>query len=359
LALIFSVESGKQTRIAQGLLSLLVPAMMITNTWTFPLLVLLIGGWVGFRLIYKKPVDWLALIGGGVVGTFLIYPFLIGFTASSLPTPVKLVSGDMHTPVSRFLAMHWPILLILGFGFFEKKYRRLSLTFSVVWLLLLVLSEVIYIDDPTAAQYERTNTVMKWWGWIQTGAVATMGALCLGSSVKWVRWATVVVFMLMNIIAIDLARYWFHSGRYYQGKLAGHHWYTQKPTNRMMFEYLKEAPKGVILERVIDNAYSNTSVYGVFNDKPVLLGWPSHLLTWHGNVPRVWILKEEIDKFYRAELPDPLQWLQSNDVQYIVFSPSDNDSKFEAINNAIKSDYAWHEFNHSRNRHTGIWVKVK
>ncbi len=358
IALIASAENNRQSRTSQALLALCVPVMLITNTWTFPLLVLLILGWLAFRLIYKLPVDWVALFAGGLVGTFLIYPFLIGFTSNSLPTPIKFVSENLHTPISRFIGLHWPILLLLSFGFFEKKYRRLSLTLSVTWLSLLIISEFVYIDDPTGSQYERTNSVMKWWGWIQTGVIATLGAVCLGSSRKWIRWATVVVFIIINIAAIDLAKYWYYSGRPYQGKLAGHYWYTQNDTNRMMFEFLKEAPKGVVLERIIDNSFCNTSIYSIFNNKPVLLGWPLHLNTWHESVPRVWILKDEIEKFYNGEMDDSLAWLMSNNVEYIVFAPSDNNSNFNKINNQIKSQYSWQEYNHSRQRHTGIWVKI-
>jgi hypothetical protein len=332
--------------------------MLITNTWTFPLLVIFIFGWITFRVIYQQPIDWLALIAGGIAGTFLIYPFLSGFTANSTATPIDFVTGNMHTPVSRFLMMHWPFLLLLCFGFIEKKYRRMSITLSVTWLALLLLSEFIFINDLTGGKFERTNTVMKWWGWIQTGVVLTLGAACLGSSSKWLRWATVTIFMIINITAVDLLRYWHYSGRPYQGKLSGHHWYTQNPTNRMMFEYLNAAPKGIVLESILKNSFSNTSIYSIFNNKPVLLGWPSHINTWHGDVPRIWILKDEIDKFYRGEMDDSLSWLTGNNVQYIVFGPSDNDAHFNTINNQIKSSYVWHEYNHSRQRHTGIWVKI-
>jgi hypothetical protein len=356
-ALIVHTEHNQKSRFSQASIAFCVPLMLITNTWTFPLLIIFIFGWLAFRLIYRKPIDWRAIIVGGLIGTFFIYPFLIGLTSNSLPTPIAFVTGDLHTPVSRFLGLHWPIVLLLFFGFFEKKYRRLSITLSVTWITLLLISEFIYIDDPTAAQYERTNSVMKWWGWIQTGVVITLGALCLGSSQKWIRWTTIALFLIIDIVALDLAKYWYYSGRQYQGKLAGHHWYTDNATNRMMFEYLKEAPKGVVLESVLNNAYSNTSIYSIFNNKPVLLGWPSHLHTWHGNVPRIWILKGEIDDFYRGTMDNSLNWLSSNNVEYIVFSPHDSNENFEKINNKIKSSYVWHEYNHSRQRHIGVWVK--
>jgi hypothetical protein len=357
-ALIAYSESNRESRLSQALLAFCVPVMMITNTWTFPLLIILIFGWIAFRLIYRQPIDWFALIGGGIAGAFLIYPFLIGFTANSLPTPINVVTGDLHTPVSRFIGMHWPVIFLLCFGFFEKNYRRLSISLSVTWLLLLLISEFIYINDPTGAQYERTNTVMKWWGWIQTGVFLSLGAVCLGSSKKWIRWATAVVFIIINIIAIDLARYWYYSGRHHQGKLAGHDWYTNNATNRMMFEYLKDAPKGIVLENIYKNSFSNSSIYSVFNNKPVLLGWPSHLNTWHGSVPRIWILKDEIDEFYRGEMDNPQMWLASHNVQYIVFGPNDNDAHFSKINEKIESSYMWHEYNHSRQRHIGFWIKT-
>jgi hypothetical protein len=357
-SLIAYSEKNQESRLGQGILALTVPVMLITNTWVFPLLILLICGWIAFRVVYRKGIDWHALVVGGLAGALLTYPFLVGFTSNSLPTPIAFVTDDMHTPISRFIGLHWPVLLLIGLGFFEKKYRRLSLTLSVTWLLLLVISEFIYIDDPTAGQYERTNSVMKWWGWIQTGVILSLGAVCLGSSKRWIRWATIAVFITINIIAVDLARYWYYSGKQDQGKLAGHHWYTKTAENRMMFEYLKVAPKGVVLESILKNAFSNSSIYSIFNNKPVLLGWPSHLNTWHGKVPRIWILKDEIDEFYRGEMDSPLNWLAGNNVQYIVFGPNDNNKNFNKINNQIKSLFVWHEYSHSQRRHIGIWVKI-
>jgi hypothetical protein len=76
--------------------------MFVTNTWTFPLLVIFISGWIIFRYIYRQRIDWLALLVGGIL-------------------------------------------------------------------------EFVYINDPTVAEYTRTNTVMKWWGWIQTGVVRSLG----------------------------------------------------------------------------------------------------------------------------------------------------------------------------------------
>ncbi|WP_188149829.1 DUF2298 domain-containing protein [Teredinibacter waterburyi] len=375
-------SNRRAEKIAQGLLAALVPIMIATNTWTFPLLVFLIIGWIAYRYLSgaksnfaashvetdsgnnaatepARAVSWVWLLGGGLVATFLLYPFFITFLSGTLPTPVAWVNGDQHTPLTRFLALHWPLLLLLGLGFWEGRYRRIAWYFSSLWLVLLILSEIIYIDDPTAAQYARTNTVMKWWGWIQVGVLASVGALVLSSTLRAIRWSGAVILVLLTFPAgLDLARYAVYSGKHYFGDLSGHRWYTQTASNRQMFEYLQAAPDGIVLERVIDNAYSNTSIYGIFTGKPVLLGWPSHLRTWHGDVPRVWIMKDAIESFYKGEQENPSAWLRSLDVRYVVFSPSDNNKVFDKINSDIKAHYSWQEFEHSRHRHTGIWVRI-
>ena len=358
LALILMIEQGLHRRLSQGLLTALIPLMMITNTWVFPLLVFLIGAWGLYRLITRQELAWGWLFGGGIASTFLIYPFLIGFTSNSLPTPIKFVEWGAHTPFSRFLVTHWPVFVFSGLSFFLKQYRGLAISLALGWLFMLGLSEVVYIDDPTGDHFRRTNTTMKWWGWIHSGMFVSLGALLIASKQKWLRITSIVIMLCINVVLLDLTRYWWHSGKWYRGHLNGHNWVTRDDTNREMFEYLDEAPFGIVLENVYDNAYVNTSIYSIFNGKPVLLGWRSHLMTWHGRVPRAWILGDEIQSFYKGELADPELWLKAHDVRYIVFNQKDKDQHFDKIDSQINSTFEWFEFNHSRSRHVGIWVRI-
>lgn len=359
LALIVCIEKAISVRLAQALLAACVPVLMITNTWVFPLLVFVIGVWLAFRWYYRQPIAWWWLIGGGVAATFLIYPFLVGFAGRDMQAGIAWVAPGEHTPPARFLALHWPILLLLAFGLFEPKYRKLSIVFSIVGLGLLFLAEFIYIDDPTGGKYQRTNTTMKWWGWTHVLVLVMLGSVCLGSSSKALRWSTVLVLLLVNLQLVDLGRYWLYSGKHYFGRLEGHNWYTRDATKRQAFEFLNAAPKGIVLENIYANAYSNTSIYGIFNNKPVLLGWPSHLQTWHGEVPRVWQLRDEIQAFYRGEQDQALQWLLGHDVRYVVFTSQDQSRHFDTINGQISSHFQWHQFSYSRANKTGIWVRIE
>lgn len=154
----------------------------------------------------------------------LIYPFFTDFANGSLSTPVKLVTGLDHTPISRFLVLLWPLLLLIVMGLFEPKYRKWSITIALTFAFMLLVSEMIYIDDPTEGKYLRTNTVMKWWGWIYVGGIVSLGAVCLGSSKMWIRWSTVVILLLVNAYAYDVARHWVYSTKSAMGQLEGHAW---------------------------------------------------------------------------------------------------------------------------------------
>jgi hypothetical protein len=58
-------------------------------------------------------------------------------------------------------------------------------------------------------------------------------------------------------------------------------------------------------------------------------------------------------------MDNTLNWLDVNNVENIVFGPHNNDNNFNKINEKIKETYVWQEFNHSRQRHIGLWVKTK
>ncbi len=231
----------------------------------------------------------------------------------------------------------------------------MALTFGV----MLLLSEFVYVDDVTGGKYERTNSTMKWWGWIWCGGVAMLGTLCLGSPSRRVRWAAVITLLLVSVYAYDLGRYYFLAGKTDRGQLSGHHWLTQDRTAKAMIHYLGEAPNGIVLENQYENAYSNTSLYALFTGKPALLGWPMHLVTWRGEVPDVWVMKDQVTAFYAGNLPGSLDWLQANQVRYIVWSGEENNkhpTAFNQITQQISSRYAWKEFYVAGEYRVGVWV---
>lgn len=359
LAAMAAARDPMQAPRCQALLGLTLPLLLVTNTWLLPLQALLLAGWLLQQHFSGRPLHWLWLLGGAFAGSVLIQPFLQGFADTAAGVTPRWVGAGQHTPPLRFLQLHWPFLLLLALAACDIRQRRVAGSMAALWLLLLLLGEFVYMDDITAAQYERTNTTMKWWGWVHSGIVVMMGALTLGSGLRWVRWAAVAVLLSLNIVAVDLARYWYYSPRNTSGELAGHAWYTQDPVQRQLLEYLAAAPHGVVLESIPARAYTNSSMHALFSGKPVLLGWPSHLQTWQGGIPRQEVLALEIGAFYLGALPDALPWLASHHVDYIVFARGDQNELFNSIDAAIRDEFVWHEFNPARIPHIGVWVRSK
>jgi uncharacterized membrane protein len=348
------------TSAAQAILALTVPATVATNAWVFPLQGALVLAWIVWRYLNHRPPDWKALLAGGLGGFLLLYPFLAGLAGTALATPIKLVQAQDHTPPAQFLAQHWPLLLFAALGIWQKETRRIALLFSVVFLGLLLVSELIYVDDPTGGKYERTNTTMKWWGWIWSGAAVALGVTLLAGSRRWVRWLTVVSLVAVNLYAYDVARYWMLTGMGDFGKLEAHGVYTSDDTVRNVFRYLGSAPDGIVLENCYGDAYTDSGIYAAFAAKPSLLGWPMHLMTWHGSVGHVWALKEEIKRFYAGTLPNAADWLIANKVDYVVWNAKDQEQQpaaWQSLNQAIGGKYGWMEFQGKPEVHVGLWVR--
>ncbi|MBE9610393.1 DUF2298 domain-containing protein [Chitinilyticum piscinae] len=355
-------QVAESTFLPTALLAMTVPVMIATNTWTFPLQGALVLGWIAWRYLNRQPPCWRALIAGGLLGFLLLYPFLAGFAAKSLSTPIKLVTAQDHTPFMQFMAQHWPILLFGALALWQKETRRMGLLFAVVFLGLLLISELIYVDDPTGGRFERTNTTMKWWGWIWSGAAVALSVTLLMSARRWVQAVAVAALLLINLYAWDVARYVIYTNKDAAGKMEAHSVYTRDATVRDMFRYLEKAPYGIVLENWYGDAYTDSGIYAVFAVKPSLLGWPSHLMTWHGSVGQAWALKEQIRQFYAGTLADSADWLIANKVEYIVWNYRDHTATpgaWALVNQAIGGKYAWIEFQQNPENKVGLWVRRK
>lgn len=344
-----------------GLLALTIPAQIATNAWVFPLQALLIGAWAGWqffaaRLTHK---NMLVLLGGGVLGVLLLYPFLQTFGAQAQPTPIRLVKAGDHTPLPQFLALTWPLLILMVLGLFQRYASGLPRFMALLFAGLLLMSELVFVDDRSGDHFERTNTVMKWWGYIWTGGLVALGGLLLAAPARWVRWTTIAALAGTLIYLINIELYWRWTGKHDAGVLSADRVYTRDGTSRDVLRYLTEAPRGIVLANQRKDAYDDGAIYAAFSAKPMLLGWPSHLDTWMGYRAEVWNLVAETRAFYAGTLEQPGAWLKRHDVRYIVWTGADaqDAATFAKWRTELAADYEWHNFAPANTTPVGVWVR--
>jgi len=353
------VSAGRTAVIYQALLGLTVSAQLATNAWVFPLQGLLVLCWMLWRLEQRRAMSWLAVIGGGFGGLLLLYPYLQGLSTGLGVISPALTRASDFTPVGSFVATFWPVLLLLGFGLAQARARSLSTVFVVALAVMLFVSEVFFIDDPSADRYERTNTTLKWWGYLITAAFAGLAPLVLAAGQFVTRAVIVGALLLVNVHLVDQYRYWITQDSTHRGELSGDGVYAKDPRVAGLINYLKSAERGIVLENVTCTAYCDTAAISMFAAKPVLLGWPMHQQTWRGTASGVWLLRDQIARFYGGDTPNPLPWLRASSVRYVLLTPADvrAGSRWSLLQNALQADFQWVEFGREGDSPVGLWVR--
>jgi len=350
-------------RLLTALLAATVPLQLATNTWVFPLQGLWVALWASWRWSAHRAPDWRALLAGGFGGVVLLFPFLRGFAQRSGEGAIEFVRSIDLTPLPQFFVLHWPVLLFVvlavGVAIAGGRYRGLAATFAAAVALTLALSEIVFFNDPSGQHFERTNTVMKWWGFIQTGSVIALGTLLLAQAQRVLKAVVILSLLAMNLYAVDVFRHWNLIDKSNFAALRGDTAYVRDPVTREMFRYLERAPRGIVLENQFCDVYCDSGVYALFAAKPVLLNWPLHQQTWRQNVGSVWMLKDEISRFYAGDLARASDWLEFNGVRYVVWTRREavNSAAWERIDTAIAQTHIWKEFGREGDVRFGFWVR--
>ena len=143
------------------------------------------------------------------------------------------------------------------------------------------------------------------------------------------------------------------------GKIDGSRFYSQDLSNGRMMDYLANAPRGIVLEKVYEERPIDTGIYGSFAVKPSLIGVPWILNVWKRDLTELPGLIAEIKSFYAGSLKQAARFLAGRNVRYVVWSvreSSDLDT-WRTIDDQIGSDFRWLEFSPSPDAHIGLWIR--
>lgn len=369
LALMWQAQQASAGRLRDTLLAFLaatVPLTLATNTWVFPLHAVLVGGWALWQM-WHAPDDRSALrllvpmIVGGVTALVLLMPFLAGFTQRSFETPVAWVQAHQRTPLVSFLALHSPVLVLIFLApWVTKRLRGYAWPLALVLACALLASELVYMDDLTGGEYERTNTTMKWWGWIWTAAVMGLAPVVLLSDYRWVRGFAVLSLASTLVYAVDIVDYWKATARTDRWQLHGEAIYRRDAGGGAIIDFLKVAPRGIVVERLAKDAYDDGGTYSALSAQPLFLGWPLHEVTWRGQLHEIWQRRDALRAIYEGKHPNPADYLLAHEVRYIVWSSREAATLHahrDTLSSQLAPHYQWREMGRWGDHPVGLWVR--
>lgn len=326
------------------LLGATLPLPLAINTWVFPLHVMLVLGWVLYRWRGQQQLHMQWGLAGACLGAALLYPFLSYFAASALPTPMSITRAINLTPLRQGLAVWWPVLWLIVMAL-VLGVRQKTLRWSGLGMLLLLLfTEFVMVNDPAAPGYERSNTVLKWWSWLYLAALVWLTTLLAAHTRRGLRLLALLPALASASLLLVEYGVWTHVPRPHAGRLQGDAWLHDDEASRAILEWLRGAPRGVVLESVDRGSYSASGILTLQAGQPSALGWPDHESQWR-NAPAY--LAERVDKvrlLYAGQLPDAGAYLKSLDVRYVVWGRSDTAKgtvAFEQMRASLASDYVW------------------
>lgn len=338
----------------------------LANTWSLPLQALGVGGWLLLNLrSYRRLVPSVA--AGAAVVWLLSWVYINAFSsaASGYGTALKLVPADEHTPPLLFVMFLLPTIGLCVFGLLSGV--KLGRWLAQLWLVLLVFSEFVFVDDIYSGMYDRFNTSLKWWPYIAAGTLITLGPVVLErASWKWVRILGWVLCIYPCSFLYDLGKNWVGGIRDGEGKLQGqigkiegHYFLTKEMFPKLIYARLKSEPKGVVIERPTKDGFTNSACLPLFAGHRLWLGWLGHEQLWRGYRDDLPQRQERLFKFYNGELAEAATWLRAEGIDYVLwYQEADTTELWKKVNAQLAPDFDWVEiftYDFENGRKAGMW----
>ncbi len=346
---------------AAAFLGATVPLTAASNAWLLPMQGLLVAAWLAYRRWRAQSLELRAVILGGSIPAALLLPFVIPFLRSTtgVGMSLRLVPADAHTPLLLGLIQWLPLLLLLLAHLLRKDGAPLARAATLFFAACFLLVEFVYADDHYLKNWERFNSVLKWWSWIWMGLLMAATAGALGSRSKPVRVLALAGLLLPLTYVYDLARYFLQVPKPTIGRMNGAGALELDDVYRPALAYLKARPKGTVLQLVESDAYTLTPSLAMLAGQNAYIGWPEHERVWRGALPEILQRETEARQFYLGVLPNPAQWAQAHGITDVFWLPTVHTLPPDAFPTVFESmrqsPYRWKELYRNERGVYGVW----
>jgi hypothetical protein len=356
----FQVLHQPKDALSLWTLGALAPLTLITNPWNLPLQGILLLVLLSELIRHHK--NWrlsVPILTGGLSCTVLIYPFLAYYIPSVAQISTKFTSVplDQLSPPLGWILVFLPTLITLLLLIRCKGLNSLNSILALVWILLLVASEFIFVDDVYSGEFQRFNSTLKWWPWIMMGVTLTCVPLILKHGSVWLRRCLWALLILNATYIIDIVLTFKTWHRADVAIMHGEQWLRRNYANASLLDHLKALPNGIALQRVKKGSFTDSPALALFANKPLILGWREHQKLWRPRSYNFDRLHGEMELFYQGELTQSLDWLLKHDVSYVLWTSDEAKSLSEGkrllIDLQIHPAFLWKELD----KGVGLWIR--
>jgi uncharacterized membrane protein len=230
-----------------------------------------------------------------------------------------------------------------------------------MWLAMLAFSELFHVDDIYSGRFNRFNTTLKWWPWIQAGALLMAGAYGMQSTSRLLRYGTALMLLLVSAYSFDMTRHLVFGPKPDAGQLDGAGPIRSDPAERAVLEFLKAQPRGIVLQRLEAGAFTTTPALVLLAGQTAFLGWPAHEKLWRGQRVDVDARASEVAGFYAGDMTNSLSWLLANRIDHVLWLKTEAalpSATFDRIDEQIRSRYVWRQYYRAGEFRVGVWSRA-
>lgn len=337
---------------------------LATNAWVFPLQTALSLVLLGL-LAVRKCLNLRAALTGTILTLTLLHPFLGYFSARALELPIKWVPESMHTRWPIWAGLHWPTVLLLCLAAVRIFFRRSvdlrdALVLGAVAAVLLVASEIVFLDDPLGGPHERFNTVLKTWSWLWPFALLSLAPRLWTEGTPITRLALTLMCSALLLNTWNVVRVLGNSDIPGGSRFSGDGWVRRDSAHDDLLRSLSNAAPGVVLERSQAGAYDAAPAFALFSGKPAAIGWSQHQELWLGASRSIAAEARAAHQFFAGTMPDPTSWLRGRKVRYIVWSRRDERAlpgMRQRLDHQISSEFEFRSVEVDGDRRVGYWER--
>jgi uncharacterized membrane protein len=244
------------------------------------------------------------------------------------------------------------IVTVVRAAYYFKLFSKQKMTFTLSQLLieitgifsliLIIIPEIIFLNDPYGAEVERMNTIFKIysaaWFFIHVYAFCKLAIVfeyilkyCRAQSTKGKR---IFAYSLTSIL-IFIPIFGFGAGFFFmtvkertmknqtvepfeQGLSEINRLY---PGSAAIIQTLQSLPKGIVLEGQ-GGPYSYTTMIATLAEDPAFVGWVNHVNLLLGNIPEITRREKLSDEFYKSkDCVRKAEIIKSEGITYVISGP--------------------------------------